>query len=185
MQSAWHGLEGGRAILCIYRAVSWQSASENRGDSSKQIMTHAISTTAHIHAVKQKWTYWSINSPLHGKTTVTNVFCRIKESNPLLHHPNTTTTRTPHPFCQGCLGWTWALRTLCHCHAGMNKVETGPSISALPLSDYEQIMQLHSMLYITSYSHSLLLYTPFVPKLKNLMAHPKPPLYNPSSLPSG
>lgn len=47
-------------------------------------------------------------------------------------------------------------------------------------SDYEQIMQLHSMLYITSYSHSLFLYTPFVPKLKNLSA-PAPVRSEPSA----
>lgn len=74
-------------------------------------------------------------------------------------------------LCQGCLGWTWALRTLCHCHAGMNIAETGPSISVLP-SDYEQITQPQSMLYITGYA--LLFRTPVVPKLKDWPPSPPP-----------
>lgn len=74
-------------------------------------------------------------------------------------------------LCQGCLGWTWALRTLCHCHAGMNIAETGPSISVLP-SDYEQITQPQSMLYITGYA--LLFRTPVVPKLKDWPPLPPP-----------
>lgn len=75
-------------------------------------------------------------------------------------------------LCQGCLGWTWALRTLCHCHAGMNIAETGPSISVLP-SDYEQITQPQSMLYITGYA--LLFRTPVVPKLKDWPPYPPYP----------
>lgn len=83
-------------------------------------------------------------------------------------------------LCKGCLRWTWMLRTLCHCHAALNRMETGSSIS-VPPSDYERIMQLHSMLYITSYVHALLLYTPFVPKLNNLIS---PTSSDPSHLPT-
>lgn len=83
-------------------------------------------------------------------------------------------------LCKGCLRRTWMLRTLCHCHAAPNRMETGPSISVPPF-DYERIMQLHSKLYITSYVHALLLYTPFVPKLNNLIS---PTSSDPSHLPT-
>lgn len=147
----------GVVLCCVYRAVSWQRVSES-GEIIKQnklwLTPDTTSTSVHICAVK-KQTNMQHYLSLHGKWLwITVVMAEVQQYQTL---------------CQGCLRWTWVLRTLCHCHAGMNKVESGPSISVLP-SDYEQIMQPHSMLYITGYGHAHLLYTPFVPKLNNWIA---------------
>lgn len=150
----------GAVPCCVYRVVSWKRVSET-GEIIRQnklwLTANTTSTSVHIHAVKTKPKKQNMQDylSLYGKwLSSTVVMAEVQQYQTL---------------CQGCLGWTWALRTLCHCHAGMNKVETGPSISVLP-SDYEQIMQPHSMLYITGYGHALLPYTPFVPKLNNWIA---------------
>lgn len=130
---------------------------------NKQIMTHGRKRLQHLSILMQwdKHTHAALMASLWGRADCGALLWWLKSSR----------LRT---LCQGCLGWTWAARTLCHCHAGMNKVESGPSISVLA-SDYEQITQLPSMLYVTSYGRALLLYTPFVPKLNNWISPPPPP----------